>query len=162
MKTQTNYTKRFTWIALSAGLCATLATAACGTQKHFNEVLVGAPTGVQLEGMGAELDPHFFAQNVTRNDGSKAEDWQHVVRRVKAMELKKFRVMALPQWYEPVNDNSDPHTTDISKFTFDSPEMQSLYKVLDLAQEQNMEVCIVVWGCPRSEERGVGKEVRCQ
>src|SRR5690606_27642693 len=118
MKTQTNNTTRIGRIALGAGLCATLAFAACGTQKQVNEVVVGAPTGAQLEGMGAELDPHFFAQNVTRNDGSKAGDWQHVVRRVKAMELKKFRVMALPQWYEPVNDNSDPHTTDMSKFTF--------------------------------------------
>lgn len=150
MRIQTNNTTGFTRIALGAGLCAVLAIAACGTQKRFNEVVVGAPTGVQLEGMGAELDPHFFAQNVTRNDASKAEDWQHVVRRVKAMELKKFRVMALPQWYEPVNDNDDPHTTDVSKFTFDSPEMHSLYKVLDLAQEQDMEVCIVVWGCPVS------------
>jgi alpha-galactosidase len=98
--------------------------------------------------MGAELDPHFFSQNLTRNDGSKESDWQYVKERVKAMGLQKFRVMLQPQWYEPVNDNSDPHNTDISKFTFDSPEMQSLYKVLDLAEEQQMDVCIVVWGCP--------------
>ncbi len=103
---------------------------------------------MKLEAVGAELDPHFFAQNLTRNDGAKPEDWNHVVRRVKAMELQKFRVMALPQWYEPINDNDDPHTTERDRFTFDSPEMQSMYKVLDLAQEQGMEVCIVVWGCP--------------
>ncbi len=116
--------------------------------KDYTDVFVDQPTETKLEAMGAELDPHFFSQNLTRNDGSKESDWQYVVNRVKAMELKKFRVMALPQWYEPVNDNNDPQNTNLSKFTFDSPEMQSLYQVLDLAQEQDMDVCIVVWGCP--------------
>lgn len=117
-------------------------------KKEYFDVSIGVATGTELEAIGAELDPHFFSQNLTRNDGSKESDWQYIVDRVKKMELQKFRVMVLPQWYEPVNDNNDPHATDISKFTFDSPEMQSLYKVLDLAQEQQMEVCIVLWGCP--------------
>jgi len=116
--------------------------------EKYTDVFVDKPTGITLEAMGAEFDPHFFSQNLTRNDGSKESDWQYVVDRVKKMELKKFRIMALPQWYEPVNDNNDPHRTDLSKFTFNSPEMQSLYKTLDLAQEQQMDVCIVVWGCP--------------
>lgn len=122
----------------------------CKTASNYTDVSIGEATGAALEGMGAELDPHFFSQNLTRNDGAKAADWEHVVNRVKAMELQKFRVMVLPQWFEPVNDNSNPHQTDLSKFTFESPEMQSLYKVLDLAQEQKMEVCIVIWGCPTS------------
>ena len=116
--------------------------------SQYTDVFLGEPTGVTLEVVGAELDPHFFSQNVTRNDGAREADWQYVVERVKKMELRKFRVMVLPQWYEPENDNGDPFATDINRFTFDSPEMQSLYKVLDLAQEQGMEVCIVVWGCP--------------
>ena len=120
----------------------------CSENNEYKDVFVGEPTGTKLEAIGAELDPHFFSQNLTRDDGSKESDWQYVVNRVKAMELQKLRVMVLPQWYEPVNDNSNPEETDLKKFTFDSPEMQSLYKVLDLAQEQNMDVCIVVWGCP--------------
>ncbi|PVD52819.1 hypothetical protein DC498_07790 [Terrimonas sp.] len=129
-------------------LFSILMIVSCKTEKKATEVFVGEPTGVKLEAMGAELDPHFFSQNLTRNDGAKAEDWQHVVKRVKDMQLQKFRVMVLPQWFEPVNDNSDPQQADIGRFTFNSPEMQSLYRVLDLAQEQNMSVCIVVWGCP--------------
>lgn len=120
----------------------------CKVKKEYKDVFLGNPTGTKLEALGVEFDPHFFSQNLTRNDGSKEPDWQLVVDRVKAMRLKKFRIMVLPQWYEPVNDNNNPHSTDLKKFTFESPEMQSLYKVLDLAQEQNMDVCIVVWGCP--------------
>lgn len=125
-------------------------TIACnGVEKNsFQELVVGDPTGTQVGAVGVELDPHFFSQNLTRDDGSKPSDWQIVVDRVKKMEIQRFRVMALPQWYEPVNDNDDPFVTDLTKFTFDSPEMESLYRVLDLAQGQQMEVCIVVWGCP--------------
>ena len=120
----------------------------CNNTSKYTDVFVDKPTGIKLEAMSAEFDPHFFSQNLTRNDGSQASDWQYVVDRVKRMELQRFRVMVLPQWFEPVNDNADPHSTDWSKFTFNSPEMQSLYHVLDLAQEQQMDVCIVIWGCP--------------
>ncbi len=125
-----------------------IITVSCKTNKKYEDVFVGEPTGTRLEAIGAELDPHFFSQNLTRDDGSKESDWHYVTSRVEAMELQKLRVMVLPQWYEPINDNSNLDEANLKNFTFDSPEMQSLYKVLDLAQEQNMDVCIVVWGCP--------------
>src|SRR5690606_15482818 len=135
-------------LARAGGLLGVLALTTCQSHGPYVDVAIGEATPVKLEAVGAELDPHFFAQNLTRNDGAKPEDWQHVMRRVKAMELQKFRVMHLPQRYETINDNDDPHTTDYSRFAFDPPEMQSLYKVLDLAQEQGLAVCMVVWGCP--------------
>jgi len=116
--------------------------------QTYEEVVIGANTGVKLDGIGVEFDPHFFSQNLTRNDGSKASDWDIVARRVKAMGIHQFRVMLQPHWWEPVNDNDDPNNADLSKFTFDSEEMKSLYKVLDLAQENNIEVTLVLWGCP--------------
>lgn len=54
----------------------------------------------------------------------------------------------MPQWYEPKNDNPDASKIDWHNFTFNSVEMQSLYKVLDMAQEQKMEVTLVLWGAP--------------
>lgn len=139
------------WLKLACSCLVGLSMAmACHRvdESKYQELVVANSTGRQVEAMGVEMDPHFFAQNLTRNDGSKPSDWQIVVDRVKKMEIQKFRVMALPQWYEPVNDNDDPFSTDLDQFTFDSPEMESLYKVLDLAQENDMDVCIVVWGCP--------------
>lgn len=105
-------------------------------------------TGVSLEGLGVELDPHFLSQNVTRDDGATVEDWQDiVVRRVKMMDVQRIRVMLLPHWWEPVNDNSDPQVADPDGFTFDSAEMKSVYAVLDLAQETGADVVLVLWGC---------------
>lgn len=139
---------------LLIGICLLILVACGNAQKSIPkeptmpDVVIGPANTHRLEALSAELDPHFFAQNITRNDGAKAADWHWVVDRVKKMNLRKIRVMVLPQWFEPINDNDDPHTTDWSAFTFESVEMQSLYQVLDLAQKEAMDVCIVLWGCP--------------
>lgn len=121
---------------LAAAICCT----GCTSRMPSVEVRTPlSPTGVRLEGMGVELDPHFISQNVTRDDGATLRDWQDiVVRRVKSMDVQRFRVMLLPHWWEPVQ----------GVFTFDNVEMQSLYAVLDLAQETGAEVTLVLWGCP--------------
>ena len=50
-------------------------------------VTLGDPTGVKVQAVGVELDPHFYSQNVIgKNDASKEEDWQIVVDRVKKMK----------------------------------------------------------------------------
>lgn len=110
-------------------------------------------TGQELLGMGVELDPHFMSQNVTRNDSSKAEDWFNiVVPRVNSMDVERFRIMLQPHWWEPYNDNDDPAVTDWSKFTFDSPEVQSVCAVLDMIEALPGErtALLVSWGCPIS------------
>ncbi len=114
---------------------------------------VSRGTGEPILGLGVEFDPHFIAQNTTRNDGATASDWEHfIVPRVKAMEIQRFRVMLLPHWWEPYNDNDDPMVADPEGFDFNTLEMQSLYKVLDLAEETGADVTLVLWGCPTSCE----------
>ena len=119
--------------------------------KGYTAVKLAEATPVALESIGAEFDPHFYAQNVVGRPlvGLKAEDFQIIEDRVTRMGLQKFRVMIQPQWYEPYNDNADPFDTDMSAFKWNTVEMQSLYQVLDLAQKNDMSVCLVVWGCPR-------------
>ena len=70
---------------------------------------VGNSTGVELVGLGVELDPHFLSQNVTRGDGATELDWKRtVVKRCTNMGVERYRVMVLPNWWEPYNDDDDP------------------------------------------------------
>lgn len=70
--------------------------------------------GVHLIGNGVELDPHFFSQNLTRNDGATEDDWYNIViPRIKAMDIQRFRVMLQPHWWEPYNDNDDPFNSSL-------------------------------------------------
>ena len=114
----------------------------------YINVTVDNPTGTKLQTIGTEFDPHFFSQNVTQN--ASPADWDIIVKRVTDMKMQSFRVMVLPEWYEPVNDNNDPSVTDWDRLTFNSREMQSLYKVLDLAQQNDIRVTLVLWGCVKA------------
>lgn len=105
-------------------------------------------TGVELVGLGVELDPHFLSQNVTRGDGATELDWKRtVVKRCTYMGVQRYRVMVLPNWWEPYNDDEDPNNFNWDNFTFNSKEMQSLYAVLDLAENTDADVTLVLWGC---------------
>lgn len=109
---------------------------------------VEGSTGVELVGLGVELDPHFLSQNVTRGDGATELDWKRtVVKRCTRMGVQRYRVMVLPNWWEPYNDDDDSDNFKWDSFTFDSKEMHSLYAVLDLAETTGADVTLVLWGC---------------
>lgn len=135
--------------AAGMALCAAMMVfSSCnGSDNGAQEVSVGEGTGTAIYAIGAEFDPHFISQNVTRNDGPKIEDWDNVIlRRLDMMKPSSFRVMVLPTWYEWANDNDDPDTIDWDSFTFDSLEMQSLCAELDYAEKNGIKVTLVLWG----------------
>lgn len=142
--------KRTTLILLSS---LVLATCVSCTNKNerlnvpfgYTLVDVSEQSGRNTYGFGVEFDPHFFSQNVTKGVVEE-DDWEIIENRVKKMEIDHFRVMVLPSWLEPLNDNNDVSTIDWNSLTTDSIEMQSLYKVLDLAQRNDIDVNLVFWG----------------
>lgn len=113
---------------------------------------VGKPNETPVQALGVEFDPHFLTQNVTANNGTKESDWNNVIiRRLELLQVKKIRVMILPQWYEPRNDNDNPAVAGLSHFYFDSPEMIGLCRLLDIAQHSHIMVTLTFWGVsPRS------------
>lgn len=155
---QTPFLKIFLFILLFSACChqnikdkIEIAEPQMRGYREYEALNIGLEknTGVTLTGAGVEFDPHFFSQNVVRNEGVKPEDWENiVVKRVKMLSPSKFRVMVLPHWWEPYNDNDNPDEYNLRNFDFHTREMQSLYKVLDLADEISAEVTLVLWGCP--------------
>ncbi|MCF0172480.1 MAG: hypothetical protein HUJ91_01915 [Bacteroidales bacterium] len=138
---------------LFVGAAALLLT--LGSCSHSNgewlTLIPGEPNPHAIECIGAEFDPHFYSQNVVgrKDNGVEAEDFEIIRDRVTRMGLHKFRIMIQPHWFEPYNDNDDPNETDMSAFRWNTVEMQSLYQILDLAQELSMKVNLTVWGCVR-------------
>jgi len=71
------------------------------------------------------------------------ESWWTIEReRVKKFNLQGIRMWFQIDWWEPYNDNDDPHhfEPDFSGFAVDSPRMQAVYRFLDLCQEAGVEV----------------------
>lgn len=105
------------------------------------------PSVENIDGLGVELDPHFLSSNAAADIGVKEGDWDSiVVPRLRDLAFSKWRVMVLPSWYEPENDNGTPNENDLTRFTFQSPQMHGLYRQLDLAQQDGTPVCLVFWG----------------
>lgn len=119
------------------------------TSDEALKLTVGRKPGQQIVGIGAELDPHFLSQNVTRTEGCKAADWERIIAaRIRAMHLQRLRVMVQPQWYEPKNDDDNARHIRPEGFNWNSPEMKSLYAELDLAQKEHIDVTLTLWGAP--------------
>ena len=99
-------------------------------------------------GVGTELDPLFFSENVGLSGISngtqwecKDEDWVLFEERMADMNLKRIRVMLRPSWYV-----IDEANTEKGSYDWDTVQMYSLYRVLDTAQKLGIKVNITMWG----------------
>ncbi|MBQ9710289.1 MAG: hypothetical protein IJV67_06690 [Clostridia bacterium] len=95
-----------------------------------------------------ELDPHFFSQNVGLTGTSKIgaweckeSDWELFEQRIKDMKLGRIRMMLLPSWFV-INEAN----TEAGIYKWDTPEMNSVYRVLDTAKENGIKVNVTMWG----------------
>lgn len=103
------------------------------------------PNDQRLDAMGVEWDPHFF-RFFNVDSGCDEAAWELICARLDKLGVQKVRMMILPGWYEPVNDNSDPAVTDTEAFTFDSQDFQSVIRYLDACEAHGIEVNLTVWG----------------
>ena len=153
--------RRNQWIALLSCACIAFASACSGVgvdsssqaaseeEKTIPEgYTVVAPddmAGVNTFGVSVEFDPHVLSQNIQKGISTE-EDWAIVESRVAKMEIDRFRVMLLPSWIEPFNDDDNENTINWEALTPNTVEMQSVYKVLDLAQKNGIDVNLTLWG----------------
>ena len=111
----------------------------------YTKLTLDEKAGENTFGVSVEFDPHFLSQNVQKGI-SAAEDWAIVESRVAKMGIDRFRVMIMPSWIEPFNDNDNDGQINWDALTTDTAELRSLYKVLDLAQENGIDVNLTLWG----------------
>lgn len=102
-----------------------------------------------INGFGCEWDPKLlYAPSVSK--GASASDMELVAERIEILNIARVRVMVLPEWFEPRNDNDDPDVTDFTAFHFESlgkaNEMESLWAYLDVCEERGVKVTLTWWG----------------
>ena len=92
--------------------------------------------------------------------GIDSTAWDMVCHRVEQMGLKRMRMMVMPSWWEPINDNDNPNEIAWDNLTFSSVEMQSLYKTLDLAERNKIDITMVMWGCHKYRNHIIDERYR--
>jgi hypothetical protein len=104
-------------------------------------------------GFGAEWDPGFWTQGAYKTgkdakamSGVTEQDWELVVKRIRWMRLPLVRMMILSRWC----------TEGDGKFNWETREMQSLYRHLDVCQKEDIQVILTDWGCVPSWTKVAG------
>ncbi len=107
----------------------------------------------RVDGFGVQVNVEYFMKTNTAFGIGQA-DWKVFEDRVKELKVAKFRINILPDYYEPVNDDSDPNNFNWAGFDFDSDYMKALCKVLDVAQSNGVRVNITSYGASKDSWLG--------
>ncbi|MFA5659194.1 MAG: hypothetical protein WC900_07910, partial [Oscillospiraceae bacterium] len=148
-------------IAVSVLIALCFSLSGCGTDKNkygdpnanttvpegnLTLTITQDGTGNNLLAVGAECDPFFLSENVSRDYTGlgyecSESDWTEIFEpRISEMGIQFLRIMLLPSWYA-IDESSYQNKT----YTWDSLYMRSLYQVLDTAQKNDIDVNITIW-----------------
>jgi alpha-galactosidase len=143
---------------LSGAYASTLVLLAVGIADARSDATVSfsaTPNPHPVTGFGGEWDPHFW-QPWNARRGCNEQTWNAVCQKIRDIGISRVRMMLIPEWYEPVNDNGDPDLTDQNAFTWDSTAMHSLYRHLDFCKEAGIRVTLTWWAAPVKRRTGDG------
>ena len=97
------------------------------------------PNRFPTVGLGCEWDPKLLLP-VNKERGVTDEDLQLIKQRMREMGLQTVRMMVMPEWFEPTNDNDDPHSADFANFRWDSEEGKCTLAYLQVCQELGVDM----------------------
>ena len=103
------------------------------------------PNTFKTLGLGCEWDPKLLLP-VNRERGITDEDLELIKGRIQEMGLQSVRMMIMPEWFEPVNDDGDPHSADFANFRWDSEEGKCTLEYLRVCHELGVDVTLTWWG----------------
>ena len=111
----------------------------------FDLAVSQTPNKFTTVGLGAEWDPKLLLP-VNKERGVTDEDLELIKQRMDEMGLQCVRMMVMPEWFEPQNDNSDPKSADFANFCWDSEEAKCTLAYLKVCQELGVDVMLTWWG----------------
>ena len=90
-----------------------------------------------FQGFGVEWDPFYFVEN-NQKRGADEAGWKLITQRVKDLDIRIVRMMMQLRWCQ-----ADPNLT---RWTWDTPQMKSLFRYLDFCQASGIDVILTDWG----------------
>ena len=138
--------RRFLYILSAVLLCPLISMAGCAEKQEPRPDTAGYDTKLLVsesankfacEGFATEWDAHFFTV-ANQKQGVTEEDFKMIERRIQAMRLKRVRTMYTPAYCEITEGN----------FNFETMEMKSLVRQLEVCQRNNIEVVLSCHGIP--------------
>ena len=111
----------------------------------YDLAVSNTPNKFPTVGLGCEWDPKLLLP-VNLERGVTPEDLELIKQRMDEMGLQSVRMMVMPEWFEPVNDNDDPKSADFANFRWDSDEGKCTLEYLRVCNELGVDVTLTWWG----------------
>ena len=126
-------------------VCEIQNVGAQATPGTYELAVSDTPNVFKTLGLGCEWDAKLLLP-VNRERGITDEDLELIKQRMQEMGLQTVRMMIMPEWFEPTNDNGDPHSADFANFRWDSEEGKCTLEYLRVCQELGVDVTLTWWG----------------
>lgn len=108
------------------------------------------PNQNKFSAFGVEWDPKFWV-DANIDKGVNQEDWTMTLSRVQEMGVHRVRMMVLPEWYEPNNDNDDPGTINWDGFDFSTQEADCMLRYIEACNTLGIPVTLT-WWCAQTSQ----------
>ena len=103
------------------------------------------PNRFPVNALGCEWDPKLLLP-CNKEQGVTDEDLDVIKESMDKLGLQAVRMMIMPEWFEPANDNDDPSVAAEAGFSWESDEIKNTLAYLKVCHELGIRVTLTWWG----------------
>ncbi len=113
--------------------------------KTYDLTVSDTPNKFTVDALSCEWDPKLLLPCNTEKGITEA-DLALMKENMDKLGLHAVRMMIMPEWFEPQNDNDDPNTVKADGFKLDSDEIKNTLAYLKVCHELGVKVTLTWWG----------------
>ena len=113
--------------------------------KTYELTVNDTPNKFTVDALSCEWDPKLLLP-CNQEKGVTEDDLALMKENMEKLGLHAVRMMIMPEWFEPVNDNDDPLAYAQAGFKLESDEIKTTVAYLKVCHELGIKVTLTWWG----------------
>ena len=113
--------------------------------KTYDLTVNDTPNKFTVDALSCEWDPKLLLPCNTEK-GITEDDLALMKENMDKLGLHAVRMMIMPEWFEPANDNDDPSAPNPDGFKLESDEIKTTLAYLKVCHELGVKVTLTWWG----------------
>lgn len=113
--------------------------------KTYDLTVSDTPNKFTVDALSCEWDPKLLLPCNTEK-GITEDDLALMKENMDKLGLHAVRMMIMPEWFEPANDNDDPSAPNPDGFKLESDEIKTTLAYLKVCHELGIKVTLTWWG----------------
>lgn len=115
------------------------------TSGTYEMSLSDTPNKFTVDALGVEWDPKLLLP-CNMEKGVTEDDLTFMKERLDTLGVQAVRMMMMPEWIEPKNDNDDPLVANADSFSFTCDDIKTALAYLRVCEELGIRVTLTWWG----------------